>query len=223
MLSPSARKVVHRSPSHSVWRLSLPYLQDEAVEAESSLERDFVHLAALYPATASIKHQPFHLTLKTGGYTPDFLVTFTDGSRCVIEVKPHELLGGHEDKLEEAAEVLQAHEHHFVLALDTHLRKGNRHENALVIRRYGKARSDSVAQSQLVTRLTGGPVAVGQLKTEGYAVADMAHAVCHHKISLGPFLRLDDNQVACLVEEALPTEGGSHAIQFEHWLASPAG
>src|SRR5256885_13315536 len=79
-MQPATRKVVHRSPAHTVRLLNLPHLQDEAIEADSSVERDFVHCAALFTLTRAIKAQPFKLSLKASSYTPDFAVKFADGS-----------------------------------------------------------------------------------------------------------------------------------------------
>ena len=70
-MQPATRKVVHRSPAHTVRLLNLPHLQDEAIEADSSVERDFVHCAALFTLTRAIKAQPFKLSLKASSYTPD--------------------------------------------------------------------------------------------------------------------------------------------------------
>jgi len=220
MMQPSSRKVVHRSPTHSVWLLSLPHVQSDPVEAESSLEKDFVHLAALFHAVTSIKHQPFHLTTKVGGYTPDFLIGFRDRSQCVVEVKPQELLSGHEEKLADAAELLRAHDLHFVLALDTSIRADDRHENALLLRRYAKGRVNTFSQGRLLETLSIGPQSVGKLRDLGFTIADLAQAVCHHKISLGANLRLDDDQEVFLVDKQVSTEGVSHAVQFERWLAN---
>lgn len=224
MLSPATRKVVHRSPTHSVWRLSLPYLQSEAVEAESTLERDFVHLAALFYATTSIKHQPFHLTTASGGYTPDFLVCFTDGSRCVVEVKPEALLAGHEEKLAQASEVLAQHGLHFVVALDRHIHESGRHENAILIRRYGKSRLDVLRQGRFATELAKGPQSVGELKALGFTIADIAQNVCRHKVILGPNLGLDDQQIVNVVESSpAAAKGDSHAVCFKRWLTDTTG
>lgn len=223
MLSPATRKVVHRSPTHSVWRLSLPYLQSDAVEAESTLERDFVHLAALFYATASIKHQPFHLTTASGGYTPDFLVCFTDGSRCVVEVKPEALLAGHEEKLAQASEVLAQHGLHFVVALDRHIQESGRHVNAILIRRYGKSRLDVLRQRRLATELAQGPQSVAALKALGFTVPDIAQAVCRHQVSLGKYLSLQEQQEVSAVESAAYLEGVSHAVCFDRWLTDTQG
>ena len=101
-MEPSSRKVVHRSPAHSVRSLNVPHLQPEPIEADSSVERDFVHCAALFPAVSSISSQPFKLTLPIGKYTPDYLVTFTDGSRAVVEVKPEEFIADFQQKFDQA-------------------------------------------------------------------------------------------------------------------------
>lgn len=69
-MEPSKRKVVHRAPAHTVRLIHLPHLQPTPVEADSSLERDFVQIVALFLFTHCIEHQPFSLAERQ--YTPDF-------------------------------------------------------------------------------------------------------------------------------------------------------
>ena len=62
------------------------------VSFESGLERDFVLLMLARRDVASIVEQPFSLTWIDGAgrparYTPDFLLTLTDGRRLAVEVK----------------------------------------------------------------------------------------------------------------------------------------
>jgi len=79
-MKPTTRKVVHRAPWRKARLINLPHLQSEAIEADSTYERDFVYRAALFPYLKAIQSQPFKLTLEGKGYTPDFLLCFQDES-----------------------------------------------------------------------------------------------------------------------------------------------
>ena len=79
---------------------------------------------------------------------------------------------------------------------------------------------NTFSQGRLLETLSIGPQSVGKLRDLGFTIADLAQAVCHHKISLGANLRLDDDQEVFLVDKQVSTEGVSHAVQFERWLAN---
>jgi hypothetical protein len=219
-MKPSKRKVVTRSPGHTVRLLSLPHLQPEpvGVEADSSLERDFVHLAALFPWIKSIQHQPFLLELESGSYTPDFLLVFQDGSRAVVEVKPKALLNPHLRKLEEAEKRLLDHGLYFFIALDVHIQKDGRSERALRIRRYGKSRMDA-EQIQRAHRMVqdGGAVKVEQLQASGIGVEVLSFLLTRRTIEVKPDLRLELATVVRVPER--PTYGEPDAIHFGKWIA----
>ena len=122
-VTPAKRKVVTRSPGHTVRSINLPHLQPKAIEADSSVERDFVYLAIAFPLLKTITHQPFELSLEAGSYTPDFLVEFKDGSRIVVEVKPESKMGGFAEKLAQAKVQLAERGVAFIVAQDTLLRR----------------------------------------------------------------------------------------------------
>lgn len=219
-MKPSKRKVVTRSPAHTVRLISLPHLQPEpvGVEADSSLERDFVHLAALFPWLRSIQHQPFLLELESGSYTPDFLLAFQDGSRAVVEVKPKALLNPHLRKLAEAEKRLLDHGLYFFIALDVHIQKDGRSERALRIRRYGKSRMDA-EQIQRAHRMVqdGGAVKVEQLQAGGIGVEVLSFLLTRRSIEVKPDLRLEPATVVRVPER--PTYGEPDAIHFGKWIA----
>lgn len=220
-MKPSTRKVVTRSPGHTVRLLSLPHLQPEpvGVEADSGLERDFVHLAALFPWTKSIQHQPFLLELESGSYTPDFLLAFQDGSRAVVEVKPKALLNPHLRKLEEAEKRLLDHGLYFFIALDVHIQKGARAERALRIRRYAKSGMDA-EQLHLAMRLVDefGPLTVARLQAAGVSVEIISFLLTRRKVEVEPDLRLEPTTFVRVPDR--PTLGAPDAVRFGQWLAN---
>lgn len=220
-MKPSTRKVVTRSPGHTVRLLSLPHLQPEpvGVEADSGLERDFVHLAALFPWIVSIQHQPFLLELESGSYTPDFLLAFKDGSRAVAEVKPKALLNPHLRKLEEAEKRLLEHGLYFFIALDLHIQKEGRADRALRIRRYAKSRMDA-EQIQRAHRMVQdfGAVRVEQLQASGIGVEVLSFLLTRRRIEVEPDLRFEPKTVVRVPDR--PTNGEPDAIRFGQWLAN---
>lgn len=103
----SARKVVTRSPQRKVGYVNCRWFQNESIEHESQLEKRFVQCALLCPKLAHIKSQPFKLSIsKKSTYTPDFLLTFEDGSQLVVEVKIAARMARHVKKFRIAQEML---------------------------------------------------------------------------------------------------------------------
>ena len=215
------RRVVHRSPSHTVRLVHVPFLQAEPIEADSSLERDFIHVAALCPQCANIDHQPFRMDLEVGSYTPDFLIQFKDGSRAVVEVKPQALLAGHEQKLAQATEKLTSHGLTFVLALDTHIRTEGRSGNAKRVRRYGKSHHSST-EAELALQLLQGRshMLIAEMVTAGVSRPTLAHLVCLHRLELNPHFGLDDLDTVRLVDYSNSKKGESDAVRFASWLTA---
>lgn len=83
------RIVVRRSPHRRVGYISCRWFQREQIAYESLLEQGFLHIALLCPGLERIQEQPFRLCLANRfHYTPDFLLTFYDSTRLVVEVKP---------------------------------------------------------------------------------------------------------------------------------------
>jgi len=217
-MEPSSRKVVHRSPSHTVRLLNLPHLQSEAIEADSSVERDFVHCAALYPGVMSIHSQPFKLTLNIGTYTPDYLVKFKDGSRAVVEVKPEKFIANSQEKFEQAKCQLAEFDIPFVLARDTFLRRQGLADRALFIRRYAKG-STSTSDMQRCLELLenfGGELSVKQLSDAGTSRTTILYMVSHHQLLISADLQFGDDAKVQLFKHL--DQGGTHAIRFANWL-----
>jgi hypothetical protein len=219
-MKPSKRRVVTRSPSHTVRLLSLPHLQPEpvGVEADSSLERDFVHLAALFPWIKSIQHQPFLLELEIGSYTPDFLLVFDDSSRAVVEVKPKALLDPHLPKLKEAEKRLLEHGLYFFIALDTDIQKDGRADRALRIRRYAKSRVDAEPLHLAMRLIDCGPLTVERLQAAGVTIEVISFLLTRRRVEVEPDLRLEPSTVVRVPDR--PTLGELDAVRFGKWLAN---
>ena len=86
----STRKVVTRSPQRKVGYINCRWFQQERIEHESLLEKRVVQCALLCPKLKYVKSKPFKIQIGTKStYNPDFLLTFEDGSKLVVEVKIH--------------------------------------------------------------------------------------------------------------------------------------
>lgn len=217
-MEPSKRKVVQRSPAHTVRRINLPHLQNKPIEADSALERDFVQIAALFPFTAHIEHQPFRLTLELRRYTPDFLLSFKDGSRLVIEVKPHKKLAGYHELFEGAAAKLKSYGLSFMVATDTQIKQHDRAANALEIRRYAKTEFPAAQCAQAVSVLAQHPD--GLQFRQLSRIHSLPREVLLHLVSR-QFLALDRNLDITPDARVYPInllKEKNHAIQFASWF-----
>lgn len=214
----SKRKVVQRSPAHTVRLLHLPHLQKKPVEAESSLERDFVQITALYSFTESIEHQPFRLAWDDASYTPDFLIRFKDSSQLVVEVKPSAKVDKYRVLFDRASEKLKGHKLPFMVATDTQLQTGQRVANAMLIRRYAKttfAESACDSAINLVEARIDGITFMELCSKTAISRELILHLVARRLLAIGPDLSIDPaSRVFPVVDPKEP----SHAIQFAKWF-----
>lgn len=217
-LAPGTRKVVTRSPGHTVRAINLPHLQQTAIEADSSLERDFVYVTLAFALVKTIKHQPFELELAAGRYTPDFLVQFKDESKIVVEVKPESKLHSFAEKLAQAKAKLATHSIALILAHDTMLRRDGLALRAQQIRRYAKGRYPNQEQALVTDALrnatAGLPIQV--ILDLGVQKATLLHMVSHQQLQVSPDLDIGDDAIVRL--PTMHNEEGSHAIRFANWL-----
>lgn len=217
-VAPPARKVVTRSPGHTVRSINLPHLQPKAIEADSSLERDFVYLTIAFPFLKTIAHQPFELSLEAGNYTPDFLVDFKDGSRIVIEVKPESKMEGFAEKLAQAEVQLRDRGIEFLVAHDTLLRRDDIEQRAKRIRRYAKGQYPAAEQERVLQSLQSAQrgLSFKSLVSLGAQKVTILHMISHQKLQVNSNLDIDDDAIVQL--PITFNEEGNHAIRFANWL-----
>jgi len=196
----------------------LPHLQQAVIEADSSLERDFVYVALAFAQLKTITHQPFQLELGAGRYTPDFLVQFKDGSKVVVEVKPMSKLDGFAEKLAQAEAKLASHSIKLIVAHDKMLRRDSRAQRAQQIRRYAKGRYPDSEQELVLGALrcvaAGLPIQV--ILGLGVQKATLLHMVSHQQLQVCPDLDIGDDAIVRL--PTMYNEEGCHAIRFANWL-----
>lgn len=137
-----SRKVVTRSPHRSVGIIACSWIQDEAIEYESQLERRFLQRALLFPYLKKVLHQPFTIPFPDKGtrdsYTPDFLLIFKDESKIVIEIKPSIFVAKYSEKFAAANAFLDKHNYPFYVITDKHIDVENYAYNAALLLRYAR-------------------------------------------------------------------------------------
>lgn len=223
-MKPSTRKVISRSPSHTVRLISLPHVQPESVEADSNPERFFVHIAALYPFIRKITDQPFKLDLGENTYTPDFLLEFVDDSRLVAEVKPASRISEYEELFAKASKKLNAHGYEFLVAKDVDITRDELAARALRIRRYCKTRFNPEACERAVRIVEASKrgVAISELiKVHRISREIIMHLIGYHQLCTDNNLSIDDHAIVNSTQkfkQEVDHEYQSHAIHFRNWF-----
>lgn len=215
---PATRKVVTRSPGHTVRSINLSHLQPTAIEADSSLERDFIYVALGFPLLKEITHQPFKLKLDAGFYTPDFFVRFKDESVVVVEVKPESKLDGFAEKLAQAEAKLTSEGVALIVAHDALIRRRGIERRAKQIRRYAKGQYSAEEQALVIDALRKAPAGlpIKHLISLGVQKVTILHMVSHQQLQVSSNLEIDNDSV--VQAPATLTEEGCHAIRFASWL-----
>lgn len=142
-ITTSDRKVVTRSPQRKVGYINCRWFQHERIEHESLLEKRFVQCALLCPRLIHIKSQPFKIQIaKRSTYTPDFLLTFEDGTKLVVEVKIHSKVARYGEKFRIAQNILKAGDRDFFVLTELDIDRFRQSVIAAEILRYGKSEFD---------------------------------------------------------------------------------
>lgn len=210
------RKVVTRAPHREVGVVNPSWLLDHSVEHESHLERRFIMVALACPVVRDIVHQPLQLTLvvDTGkgpverAYTPDFRLTFVDGTEVIVECKPAKFVSENAALFQRAEAALAAMGYAFLVATDEQVDRAGLSSRALLLMRYGRLSvsvEDALKCHQLITAL-GDDVTVADLLERGVSEATIWHMAATHKLRvpiglpLGETSRIsinDDQQEDC--------------------------
>lgn len=223
-MKPSKRKVISRSPSHTVRLIHLPHVQPDPVEADSNPERLFIHIAALYPFIHKITDQPFSLELGAKSYTPDFLLEFKDGSRLVVEVKPESRMKEYEELFAQATEKLSGHGYEFLVAKDVDITRDELATRALRIRRYCKTRFNQQACKRalrIVEASKRGVTMRELMQTHRISQEVVLHLIGYHQLCTNNNLSIDERAIvksAKKLKQEIANEYQSHAIHFGSWF-----
>ena len=223
-MEPSKRQVISRSTAHTVRLIHLPHVQPEPVEAESNLERYFVHIAALYPFIRRITDQPFRLVLDQNKYTPDYLLEFVDDSKLVVEVKPKDRVAEYEQLFEKVALKLQEHGYEFLVAKDVDVKRDGIEDRALMIRRYCKTEYsiDSCNQAMQIVESHMDGIEIGALCNEHQIKYEVIlYLIGNHQLYTDNNLSISsDARVRSIKQFNLEKNHAhqSHAVHFRSWF-----
>ena len=217
-MKPSIRKVVTRAPARTVRIINLKSSLPHPVEAESSLEADYIRRAALQPDTAEIIHQPFTLPVSTRGYTPDFLqILETATPRIVVEVKLEKRIVEYADLFDCAAEFLKTKDYTFYVLTERTLRKKKIQDRALLILRYAKASfppAERLKVTELLSEYPGG-LPIGTVVRKAAVSRELIiHLVAWKTLTTGPNLHIDDSAVVMLRKFSTNNE----TFTFDRWF-----
>nr|MDP2190890.1 hypothetical protein [Rhodoferax sp.] len=214
-----ARRVVTTSPKRTVGLINCSWFQDRPIEHESRLEKHFVHRALLFPGLITIHHQPFKLILKGSGkhYTPDFLLTFANGERLVIEVKRSERIKALKIRLDEIAGLLREKQIPYFVVHQGQIEGQRRAERAGLLRRYAmlKTAPEITAQVvELVNQKTKGVSIAFLMRKFSLSELQVFHLIARRHITLGPGLLLSKDDLIFPVNKEIQNA----AIQFGTWF-----
>jgi hypothetical protein len=217
-MKPSTRQVVSHAPAKTVRIINLRGILSHPVEAESSLEADFIRRVAFSPPTVSVVAQPFVLPVSPRGYTPDFFPIFlTANPKVIVEVKLSKKIAKYADLFDRSAEFLLSKGFTFYVVTERELRKKKIHERALLIRRYAKAIFSECERQRVSNELSNYPsgLPLGSLIRKAKVCRELViHMIAWKTVTTGPKLNIDDSAVVTLRAFAEK----SHAINFERWF-----
>lgn len=198
------RKVVTRSPHREVGIVNASWLLDHGVEHESHLERRFIIVALACPVVTDITHQPFEIFLgpdKTHRYTPDFLVTFANGDKVVIEVKPRVFVKDHKARLEAAKGALAAMGFRFLVVTDKEIDAHGLSSRALLLMRYGRlfiGEMEALTCRKILEKTFKGNASVKQLVDQGVSEETLWNLVARHQFRTPSPINLSPNQTVSI-------------------------
>lgn len=215
----SARRVVTTSPKRTVGLINCSWFQDRPIEHESRLEKHFVHRALLFPGLVTIHHQPFKLILKEPGkyYTPDFLLTFANGERLVIEVKRSERIKALRTRLNEIASLLRQQQLAYFVVHQGQIEGQRRAERAGLLRRYAMLKVVPEAPAQVVELVNQKPKGVSiafLMRKFALSEPQIFHLLARRYITLSPSLLLSKDDLVFPINKEIQNA----VVQFGKWF-----
>ena len=223
-----ARQVVKPTTHRSVGIVHVGWFQPEGIAHESELEAAFVRHAVLCPATRTIHAQPFRLAWRDDEgtdheYVPDYLVTLTDGSHVVVEVRPAKFVDQDRAKFGAAAAQLAARRIGYVVITDRHLPETRQQFDRLILRAArGSLAPDRIAHAVDMVTTAGSDGLVWSRALD----SEVPESDWHHLI--GRCLLAADTGVELSPSSRLflplnwPGARDHERLQFERWFGCQA-
>lgn len=214
-----ARQVVTRSPKRTVGLINCNWFQSRPIEHESRLEKHFVQRAMLCPGLLNIAHQPFRLALKEpkNHYTPDFLLTFANGDRVVVEVKRSEHIKTLKNRFNQIGDLLQRSGLVFMVIHQGQIEGQRQAERAALLRRYAMLRLPDEIKESVIEWIEDRPkgVPIGQVMRKfSLKETQIFHMVARRYITLDPKLLLSQDDLVFPVNKEIKNA----ALQFGSWF-----
>ncbi|MGH8810570.1 MAG: Tn7 transposase TnsA N-terminal domain-containing protein [Advenella sp.] len=189
------RQIITRSPHRRTGLIACPWLQPQAVGYESLLECNFVRIALLCPTLLAIRHQPPRLDLgEQGTYTPDFMLTFGQYEKYLVEVKPSVFLKKARAKLDAARNQVMQQGMDFLICTDEEIYKDDRHERAGQILRQARSQYTKDGERALLLKLESVffPTSMEKIKEiSGLASEQIMYLIGRRHLHLLPSLKTD--------------------------------
>lgn len=222
-MKPSTRRIVTRSPARTVRLINLNGLLPGPVEAESTLEADFIMRAALNPAVKAILHQPFTIPVADGEYTPDFLLSLIAGQPIVVEIKMASRLKSYADRFDAAAKYLHERGHRFYVLTERTIRDDKAHVRAELLRRYLKAVYPAAELQRALEVVQAHPsgIPLGTLTKKTNVRRDAVyHLIATRRLTTGARLNVSEAALVFVMH----SEGKDDENCFDRWFgAAPWG
>ncbi|CAB3849361.1 MULTISPECIES: TnsA endonuclease N-terminal domain-containing protein [Achromobacter] len=214
-----SRRVVTRSPHRRVGHVSCPWFQEDQIDWESLFEKGFIHIALLCPGLVELQFQPFKLQLSSGlCYTPDFLLTFCDSSKLVVEVKPREFVSAHAEKLDAAKAILQARGIGFKVCTEREIDSDDRRSRASKILRHARSTAANLHADIVVKQIPQWkfPISLSELVDRtGLAPHELCGVIGRRALFLRPDLNLDE------IHSKESIKGVCHVLSsYSAWIAA---
>lgn len=205
-----------RSPSKTIRVFNFPQILSCPVEAESTLEEDFINKAVLFPGLGGLVSQPFVLPVSPNGYTPDFHAKTKAGRRFVVEIKIARKVQGYAELFDDAAAYLAKKDITFLVATEKQLRFGRVQKRARRLVRYMKAQYPQTTCDGVISDVAKCPkgMTIGQAIKKGATRELIFHLIASQKLTTGPRLMLDDSALV-FVPNHLELD---HESSFARWL-----
>ena len=186
------RKIVTRAPHREVGVVNPSWLLDHAVEHESHLERRFIMVALACPVVRDIVHQPMKLTFPVDSshdpadrtYTPDFRLTFVDGTEASVECKPAKFVAENRALFKRAETELADLGYAFLVVTEEQVDRAGLSSRAILLMRYGRlsiSDGEALACHKMICEL-GGDASVRDLLDRGLSEATIWNLAARHQL-----------------------------------------
>jgi hypothetical protein len=190
------------------------WLLNHPVEHESHLEKNFVMVALACPVVTDIVHQPVTLELthpngEISKYTPDFQITFVDGDKTLVEVKPEKFLPEHQEKLNLAKGQLAKEMMPLLVVTDKHINANGLSSRAILLMRYARLTFDAALALECKKCLEdefNGSAKVYELVSKGISENLIWNMVARHELKVPVGLNINPHEEV----EVNSPKGGCH-------------